>query len=228
MVRKDRCARPQLPETAATPAEPQSKGDVPPMESDCLSDRTGQAAAAWLARELQVLKSASGLSFAQISKRTHYAKSSWERWVNGKMLPPRSAVETFASVTEGNGEVLLELWDLATQQHQAVTEAPESVREPVAEASIAPPVMGAVGVWRSLMQPVLDLVSDMTDALSTGVGEGTCLVVEFRRAQPDVFGWRGSLSLSRVTPESRRGSAVEHKACESRVDAAAAVAPVPC
>ncbi|MFF2145540.1 helix-turn-helix domain-containing protein [Kitasatospora sp. NPDC058190] len=67
-----------------------------------------------LAKELQSLKSSSGLTYARISERTHYAKSSWERWVNGKQFPPRDAVESIASVCEGDAEHLLALWHLAS------------------------------------------------------------------------------------------------------------------
>ncbi|MET8628054.1 helix-turn-helix transcriptional regulator [Kitasatospora sp. NPDC004669] len=77
------------------------------------SESTSQSPADRLAEELQSLKSASGLTYARISERTHYAKSSWERWVNGKQFPPRDAVESIASVCEGDAEQLLALWHLA-------------------------------------------------------------------------------------------------------------------
>ncbi len=66
-----------------------------------------------LAGELQSLKNGSGLTYARLSQRTHYAKSSWERWVNGKQFPPRDAVQSIAFVCGGDAELLLELWHLA-------------------------------------------------------------------------------------------------------------------
>ncbi|MFD4911534.1 helix-turn-helix domain-containing protein [Kitasatospora purpeofusca] len=66
-----------------------------------------------LSEELRLLKSASGLTYARISEHTHYAKSSWERWVNGKQFPPRDAVERIAVVCQADERRLLELWTLA-------------------------------------------------------------------------------------------------------------------
>ncbi|MER7667040.1 helix-turn-helix transcriptional regulator [Kitasatospora sp. NPDC096128] len=66
-----------------------------------------------LAGELQSLKNGSGLTYARLSERTHYAKSSWERWVNGKQFPPRDAVQSIAVVCGGDARLLLELWQLA-------------------------------------------------------------------------------------------------------------------
>ncbi|MFG3345094.1 DUF2690 domain-containing protein [Streptomyces sp. NPDC048018] len=64
-----------------------------------------------LASELLALKKSSGASFARLSEQTHYAKSSWERWVNGKQFPPRDAVESLARLCETDPAPLLALWD---------------------------------------------------------------------------------------------------------------------
>ncbi|MDH6708824.1 hypothetical protein P3T27_005570 [Kitasatospora sp. MAA19] len=77
------------------------------------SGNTPPAPADQLASELQALKSGSGLTYVRISERTHYAKSSWERWVNGKQFPPRDAVERIAGLCEGDAAHLLDLWNLA-------------------------------------------------------------------------------------------------------------------
>lgn len=63
-----------------------------------------------LASELLALKKASGSSFVQLSEKTHYAKSSWERWVNGKQFPPRDAVERLARLCGTDPAPLLALW----------------------------------------------------------------------------------------------------------------------
>ncbi|MGW4702867.1 DUF2690 domain-containing protein [Streptomyces sp. NPDC004285] len=75
-----------------------------------------------LAGELLALKKASGSSFVQLSEKTHYAKSSWERWVNGKQFPPRDAVERLARLCETDPAPLLALWD----EEDARRSAPES------------------------------------------------------------------------------------------------------
>ncbi|MFE4312424.1 DUF2690 domain-containing protein [Streptomyces sp. NPDC056891] len=72
-----------------------------------------------MASELLALKKASGLSFAQLSQKTHYAKSSWERWVNGKQFPPRHAVESLAGLCGTPSAQLLDLWDRAQAEREA-------------------------------------------------------------------------------------------------------------
>ncbi|MFJ8473488.1 helix-turn-helix domain-containing protein [Kitasatospora sp. NPDC094011] len=85
------------------------------------SEITTPSPADRLAGELQSLKSGSGLTYARLSERTHYAKSSWERWVNGKQFPPRDAVQSIASVCGGDAEQLLELWQLAESRRIVLT-----------------------------------------------------------------------------------------------------------
>ncbi|MCX4980615.1 XRE family transcriptional regulator [Streptomyces sp. NBC_00572] len=75
-----------------------------------------------LASELLALKKASGSSFVQLSEKTHYAKSSWERWVNGKQFPPRDAVERLARLCDTDPAPLLALW----AEEDARRAAPES------------------------------------------------------------------------------------------------------
>ncbi|SPF03250.1 helix-turn-helix domain-containing protein [Streptomyces sp. MA5143a] len=61
-----------------------------------------------IAGEMRRLKKQSGLSFAKLAARTHYSRSSWERFLNGKKPVPRDAVEQFASVMgDGAGALLL-------------------------------------------------------------------------------------------------------------------------
>ncbi|MER8101587.1 helix-turn-helix transcriptional regulator [Kitasatospora sp. NPDC094016] len=104
---------------------------------------TSPAPAEELARELRSLKSESGLTYARISERTHYAKSSWERWVNGKQFPPRDAVESIASVCAGDADRLLDLWRRADGCRAAGTPAgalPDTA---------VPPAPGPAGAARS-------------------------------------------------------------------------------
>ncbi|PKT73155.1 hypothetical protein CW362_10525 [Streptomyces populi] len=68
-----------------------------------------------LRAELLALKQASGLSYARLGARTHYAKSSWERWINGKQFPPRAAVESLAEALEQDPGRLLALWERADE-----------------------------------------------------------------------------------------------------------------
>lgn len=81
-----------------------------------------------LAGELLALKKASGASFARLSQKTHYAKSSWERWVNGKQFPPRDAVESLARLCGTDPGPLLALWD--TEDARRTAPAPDSAPDP--------------------------------------------------------------------------------------------------
>ncbi|MET7985912.1 helix-turn-helix domain-containing protein [Streptomyces sp. NPDC005281] len=62
-----------------------------------------------LAAELRRLKEKSGLSFGRLAGKTHYSRSSWERFLNGKQLPTAVALEEFAAVMEADAEFLLGL-----------------------------------------------------------------------------------------------------------------------
>ncbi|MED7952580.1 MULTISPECIES: helix-turn-helix transcriptional regulator [unclassified Streptomyces] len=97
------------------------------MDHVLLSGGTPKGPADRLSEELQSLKSSSGLTYARISERTHYAKSSWERWVNGKQFPPRDAVERIAAVCQADERRLLELWTLAEACRTAAA-APAAAR----------------------------------------------------------------------------------------------------
>ncbi|GHG65743.1 helix-turn-helix domain-containing protein [Streptomyces griseocarneus] len=68
---------------------------------------------ALLAAELRELKERTGLSLAALSERTPYSKSSWERYLNGKKLPPRQAVEALCGLVDEPAGRLVALWELA-------------------------------------------------------------------------------------------------------------------
>ncbi|WP_189060444.1 helix-turn-helix domain-containing protein [Longimycelium tulufanense] len=72
----------------------------------------------WLVHELQKLKREAGLSYAQMEARlrakgTPYSDSSLERYINGKVLPPRGAVKAIGELCGGDSIRLLGLWELA-------------------------------------------------------------------------------------------------------------------
>lgn len=53
---------------------------------------------------------------AALAKETAYSKSSWERYLNGKQLPARQAVEALCARAQEPPERLLALWELADQE----------------------------------------------------------------------------------------------------------------
>ncbi|MFE7037478.1 DUF2690 domain-containing protein [Streptomyces sp. NPDC057621] len=66
-----------------------------------------------LAVVLQQLKQRTGLSLAQLANVTTFSKSSWERYLNGKSLPPRSAVMELCNLVGDSADHPLALLEIA-------------------------------------------------------------------------------------------------------------------
>ncbi|HET6856851.1 MAG TPA: DUF2690 domain-containing protein [Streptomyces sp.] len=63
--------------------------------------------------QLRRLVDRSGLSIAAVADRTGYSKTSWERYLNGRLLAPKGAVVVLAEVTGTNAGHLTTMWELA-------------------------------------------------------------------------------------------------------------------
>ncbi|MEV5952883.1 DUF2690 domain-containing protein [Streptomyces sp. NPDC051987] len=63
--------------------------------------------------QLRRLVDRGGLSVAALSDRTGYARSSWERYLNGRLLAPKGAVVALAEVTGTDPVHLTTMWELA-------------------------------------------------------------------------------------------------------------------
>ncbi|MEV4441097.1 helix-turn-helix domain-containing protein [Streptomyces sp. NPDC049577] len=74
--------------------------------------------------QLRRLKDHSGLSLASLAAKTSYSSSSWERYLNGKQLPPRDAVEQLARVCGTEPTRLLVLQELAAEAWSDEAAAP--------------------------------------------------------------------------------------------------------
>ncbi|MFE2323020.1 helix-turn-helix domain-containing protein [Streptomyces sp. NPDC059385] len=77
------------------------------------TDGTGEARAQLFA-EMRRVKEVSQLSFGRLADRTHYSRSSWERFLNGKQLPTAVAVEQLATAAGTDPAPLLALLAQAT------------------------------------------------------------------------------------------------------------------
>ncbi|MGV9500457.1 helix-turn-helix domain-containing protein [Streptomyces sp. NPDC003642] len=66
-----------------------------------------------LVEQLRSLKDRTGLSLAELARRTAYSKSSWQRYLSGAKQPPRGAVQALCRVAGAEQARLLALWDLA-------------------------------------------------------------------------------------------------------------------
>lgn len=63
--------------------------------------------------QLRRLVDRSGMSVATVADRTGYSKSSWERYLGGRLLPPRGAAHALAKVTDTDIRHLETMWELA-------------------------------------------------------------------------------------------------------------------
>jgi len=77
-----------------------------------------------LVEALRELRAGAGLSLAALAERTPYSKSSWERYLNGKSLPPRQAVRELCRLADEPDGRLLALWEIAESHWSGRAEAP--------------------------------------------------------------------------------------------------------
>ncbi|WP_329014015.1 helix-turn-helix domain-containing protein [Streptomyces sp. NBC_01601] len=63
--------------------------------------------------QLRRLVDQGGLSVAALADRTGYSKTSWERYLNGRLLAPRGAIAALAEVTGTSPVHLTTMWELA-------------------------------------------------------------------------------------------------------------------
>ena len=77
-----------------------------------------------LVEQLRALKGRTGLSLAELARRTAYSKSSWQRYLSGAKLPPRGAAQVLCRLAGADQARLLALWELAEQAW------PQGVQEP--------------------------------------------------------------------------------------------------
>ncbi|MEK9518736.1 DUF2690 domain-containing protein [Streptomyces venezuelae] len=83
-------------------------------------DGEGQDAELRLARDrvllgMRRIKEEFGLSYGRLADRTHYSRSSWERFLNGKQWPSRAAIQQLAEVVGEDPAELLRLWEQAEE-----------------------------------------------------------------------------------------------------------------
>lgn len=101
-----------------------------------------------LAVVLKQLKQRTGMSLAQLAHATTFSKSSWERYLNGKSLPPRSAVKELCRLAGEPADHPLALLDIARTNR--VAEGNRAVKADRAERTEADgPTRGAPGRQRT-------------------------------------------------------------------------------
>ncbi len=99
-----------------------------------------------LAAALRELRAGAGLSLAALAERTPYSKSSWERYLNGKSLPPRQAVRELCRLANEPDGRLLALWEIAESHWSgravAPAPAPPTDESPRPHPQESPPPAG--------------------------------------------------------------------------------------
>ncbi|MFF5969476.1 peptidoglycan-binding protein [Streptomyces collinus] len=73
---------------------------------------------------LRRVKDHSGLSLRQLAAKTGYSTSSWERYLSGRYVPPREAVEAMARLGGEDPARLLALHEVATEASGTVAGHP--------------------------------------------------------------------------------------------------------
>ncbi|MDF3302887.1 peptidoglycan-binding protein [Streptomyces tropicalis] len=91
---------------------------------------------------LRELKDHMGVTMTTLAAKTSYSRSSWERYLNGRSLPPRQAVEAIGRMAGTDLVRLMALWELA---EHARTQA-RAPRAPETGSAPLPTERGASGV----------------------------------------------------------------------------------
>jgi transcriptional regulator with XRE-family HTH domain len=111
--------------------------------------------------QLRRLVDRSGLSIAAVADRTGYSKTSWERYLGGRLIPPKGAVVALAEVTGTPQIHLTTMWELAERawsrseaRHDMTMEALRisQARTALAESG-ANPIVGPDGPGERLGSP---------------------------------------------------------------------------
>ncbi|MEU9794468.1 peptidoglycan-binding protein [Streptomyces sparsogenes] len=163
--------------------------------------------------QMRRLKDRSGLSLVSLAAKTGYSSSSWERYLNGKALPPRDAVAELARATGAEPTRLLVLHEMAEEawqqraapsattaaQHgsgpegpdKAASEGPELAEDPPAavEAGQPPGVRKPVALAAVVAAALAGLAAGMLIAApwgdDDGGGDGTKRAVDTAAPRPD-------------------------------------------
>lgn len=107
---------------------------------------TSPPGSARLAAALRELKERTDLSLAGLAERTAFSKSSWERYLNGKSLPPCPAVRALCRLARASDERYVALWEIAESEWRgraakgtrAATPEPGEPGRPFASAEPSP------------------------------------------------------------------------------------------
>ncbi|WP_343238794.1 helix-turn-helix domain-containing protein [Streptomyces sp. SID8374] len=92
-----------------------------------------------LAAQLRSLRMRRGLTLSALAKRTSYSRSSWERYLNGKALPPATAITEFAAAVGVPAAALLRQREQEQDGRRPETGSTPPTRETAAPDKDVPP-----------------------------------------------------------------------------------------
>ncbi|MER7187323.1 helix-turn-helix transcriptional regulator, partial [Streptomyces hyaluromycini] len=118
-----------------------------------------------LVEQLRLLKGRTGLSLAGLARRTAYSKSSWQRYLSGDRLPPRSAAQVLCRLAGGDQARLLALWELAEQAWPQGASEPRTEAVPESQAEAVPEPPTGQRRWRIAALAAFALVALLTAGL---------------------------------------------------------------
>ncbi|WP_373909000.1 DUF2690 domain-containing protein [Streptomyces sp. AGS-58] len=118
----------------------------------------------------------SGLSVAELADSTGYSRTSWERYLGGRLLAPKGAVVALAETTGTHTVDLTTLWELAERAwtqgesgHDSAMEAIRVARTRAAHADLTPTTDPTTGTGTG------DPGTGIGDAAGTGRGGGAAM-----------------------------------------------------
>ncbi|MGW2719554.1 DUF2690 domain-containing protein [Streptomyces sp. NPDC001492] len=97
-----------------------------------------------LAAALRELRTRTGLSLAALAAKSAFSKSSWERYLNGRTLPPRTAVQELCRLAGEPEGRCLALWEIAESEWSGRVsradraDTPAQASSPVADPAADP------------------------------------------------------------------------------------------
>ncbi|MGW0496612.1 DUF2690 domain-containing protein [Streptomyces sp. NPDC003007] len=143
-----------------------------------------------LAAALRELRAGAGLSLAALAERTAYSKSSWERYLNGKSLPPRQAVRELCRLANEPDGRLLALWEIAESHWSGRAVAPAPAPAPPADESPRPqpeesPPSSAAGLLRGRRSRLLVVLASAYTVIVGGVAGLLFILLPDSEAQED-------------------------------------------
>lgn len=114
-----------------------------------------------LTAALRELKDRTGLSLAALAARTAFSKSSWDRYLKGTTLPPRTAVTDLCRLAGEPEGRCLALWEIAesessgraTQATEPAQEGPRRSRRPMALLAPLCAAAAVIAVLAALLLP---------------------------------------------------------------------------